>query len=328
MPIANSIQFLIEDPQTALRIVILLGILIWVMYLLLKNIKPPQETSNTNDSYSRNNNFLTNDLVLKTNSQKTIFSEKNKQLSDKIDIETNYAVKQWKSKFQPDKLHPRQAIILLLLILIFLLLPRLNAQFSLAPVNIEIAKKTCQRGNITSNSCMLVANDYRYNKKDYYQAINWYEKACDLNNGAGCFHAGLVYEKLLYDNINAHVLYGRAVSLNHAGAHNNLGTIEFIRKNYDLAELLFAKGHELGDINAYGNLGRTKMKLNKIKEAEAIFKILCHEQKWTAGACYELSVLYKEQGNIEQANIYKKLSRQKEEKKQIEETYKIIRGEA
>ena len=192
------------------------------------------------------------------------------------------------------------------------------------PVSLEYLTKNCELGN--SNDCVLVGHSYRFQKKDYDRAIYWYQQACDLNNGVGCFMQGLVYSVHKFDDMKARRSYKRAVRLNHAGAHNNLGTIALVNGELGLAVKLFTKGHELGDPNAYVNLGTALQKMGRVGEAKELYRSVCENKKWAGDACGKLAILARKEGDFETCKKYLLKSLEKREFAGIKELDNAILG--
>ena len=63
-------------------------------------------------------------------------------------------------------------------------------------------------------------------KQDDFKAVKFYQKACGLNDGTGCFNLGFMYKEgkgVKQDNFKALKFYQKACDLNYGGGCSNLG---------------------------------------------------------------------------------------------------------
>ncbi|WP_441730114.1 tetratricopeptide repeat protein [Helicobacter pylori] len=92
-----------------------------------------------------------------------------------------------------------------------------------------------------------------YDKQDFSKAKEYFEKACDLNNGGGCNGLGVLYkdgqgvEKNL---IKAAQLYSKACDLNNGEGCGALGGLYYngdgVKQDSKKAAALFEKACKLG----------------------------------------------------------------------------------
>ena len=65
-------------------------------------------------------------------------------------------------------------------------------------------------------------------KRDDFKALKFYQKACDLNDGSGCFNLGVMYKKgkgVKQDDLKALKFYQKACDLNYGSGCSNLGVM-------------------------------------------------------------------------------------------------------
>ncbi|PUD18940.1 sel1 repeat family protein [Helicobacter pylori] len=89
--------------------------------------------------------------------------------------------------------------------------------------------------------------------RDYIQAKKYFEKACDLKYGGGCFNLGRLYyygEGVEKDFKKAFALFEKACDLNNSGGCGTLGMLyEFgqgVEKNLTKAAYFYSKACKLG----------------------------------------------------------------------------------
>ncbi|WP_120912789.1 tetratricopeptide repeat protein [Helicobacter pylori] len=89
--------------------------------------------------------------------------------------------------------------------------------------------------------------------KDYIQAKKYFEKACELKDGGGCFNLGRLYyygEGVEKDFKKAFALFEKACDLNNSGGCGTLGMLyEFgqgVEKNLTKAAYFYSKACKLG----------------------------------------------------------------------------------
>lgn len=92
-----------------------------------------------------------------------------------------------------------------------------------------------------------------YKAKDYIQAEKYFEKACDLKYGGGCFRLGVLYEygQGVEKNLTkASQYFSKACGLNNSGGCGALGMLyEFgqgVEKNLTKAAYFYSKACKLG----------------------------------------------------------------------------------
>lgn len=88
--------------------------------------------------------------------------------------------------------------------------------------------------------------------KNYTDALNFFEKACKLNEGEACLNAGIIYHEGLNteaDSSKAAVFYEQACNMNYASGCTHLGIIygSGSTANYTKAFDFYRKGCENGD---------------------------------------------------------------------------------
>ncbi len=88
-----------------------------------------------------------------------------------------------------------------------------------------------------------------YEKQGFFKARNYFEKACDLNNGGGCGALGMLYENgqgVEKDLTKAAQFYSKACDLNNNKGCFNLGAL-YLEKDSKKATALFEKACKLGN---------------------------------------------------------------------------------
>ncbi len=90
--------------------------------------------------------------------------------------------------------------------------------------------------------------------QDYNAIRQESEKACDLNNGSGCFNLGLLYDdgkSVTQDYTQANTFYTKACDMGNARGCFNLGISydngKGVRQNMQTAKELFGKACDLGE---------------------------------------------------------------------------------
>ncbi|EMG88016.1 beta-lactamase HcpA domain protein [Helicobacter pylori GAM112Ai] len=93
-----------------------------------------------------------------------------------------------------------------------------------------------------------------YSKQDFTQAKKYFEKACDLKDGVGCFNLGVLYDNghgVGKDLKKAAQLYFKACELNDGSGCFNAGNIyrrgDGVAKNFKEALARYSKACELND---------------------------------------------------------------------------------
>ncbi len=91
-----------------------------------------------------------------------------------------------------------------------------------------------------------------YDKQDFSKARKYFEKACDLKEGKGCFNLGeLYFEK---DLIKATYFYSKACDLNNGNGCGGLGFLygsgKGVEKDLTKADQYISKACKLGDQEA------------------------------------------------------------------------------
>lgn len=93
--------------------------------------------------------------------------------------------------------------------------------------------------------------------KDYIQAKKYFEKACELKDGRGCFNLGRLYyygEGVEKDFKKAFALFEKACDLNNGGGCGVLGFLygsgKGVEKNLIKAAYFYSKACKLGDQEA------------------------------------------------------------------------------
>ncbi len=96
-----------------------------------------------------------------------------------------------------------------------------------------------------------------YKAKDYIQAEKYFEKACDLKYGGGCFRLGVLYEygQGVEKNLTkAAQFYSKACDLNNGVGCKNLGFLyeygEGVEKDLTKAAYFYSKACKLGSQEA------------------------------------------------------------------------------
>ncbi len=96
-----------------------------------------------------------------------------------------------------------------------------------------------------------------YDKQDFSKARKYFEKACELKDGGGCFNLGRLYyygEGVEKDFKKAFALFEKACDLNNSGGCGTLGMLyEFgqgVEKNLTKADQYISKACKLGDQEA------------------------------------------------------------------------------
>ncbi|GAA8644264.1 hypothetical protein HpBT331_01110 [Helicobacter pylori] len=92
-----------------------------------------------------------------------------------------------------------------------------------------------------------------YDKQDFSKAREYFEKACDLNNGGGCGALGDLYDdgKGVEKNLTkAAQFYSKACDLNNGGGCSDLGLLyeygQGVEKNLIKASQFYSKACKLG----------------------------------------------------------------------------------
>ncbi|MBM2777718.1 sel1 repeat family protein [Helicobacter pylori] len=92
-----------------------------------------------------------------------------------------------------------------------------------------------------------------YDKQDFSKARKYFEKACELKDGGGCFNLGRLYyygEGVEKDFKKAFALFEKACDLNNSGGCGALGMLyEFgqgVEKNLTKAAYFYSKACKLG----------------------------------------------------------------------------------
>ncbi|WQY62162.1 sel1 repeat family protein [Helicobacter pylori] len=93
-----------------------------------------------------------------------------------------------------------------------------------------------------------------YSKQDFTQAKKYFEKACELNDGVGCFNLGVLYDNghgVGKDSKKAAQFYFKACELNDGDGCSALGLMQYdgigIAKDKEQAIENFKKSCKLGD---------------------------------------------------------------------------------
>ncbi len=96
-----------------------------------------------------------------------------------------------------------------------------------------------------------------YKAKDYIQAEKYFEKACDLKYGGGCFRLGVLYEygQGVEKNLTkAAQLYTKACDLKEGMGCGNLGVLYYdgdgVKRDSKKADQYFSKACKLGNQEA------------------------------------------------------------------------------
>ncbi|WRF70081.1 sel1 repeat family protein [Helicobacter pylori] len=97
-----------------------------------------------------------------------------------------------------------------------------------------------------------------YDKQDFSKARKYFEKACDLKYGRGCFNLGRLYyygEGVEKDFKKAFALFEKACDLNNSGGCGTLGMLyEFgqgVEKNLTKVAYFYSKACKLGFQKTY-----------------------------------------------------------------------------
>lgn len=113
----------------------------------------------------------------------------------------------------------------------------------------------------SAEECYKKGDEY-YNKKEYIQAVEWYQKAANQGNALGQFRLGWMYEKgygLWEDYAKAVEWYQKAANQGNADAQNNLGVMydsgNGVMKDYAKAVEWYLKAANQGHARAQINLG-------------------------------------------------------------------------
>lgn len=92
-----------------------------------------------------------------------------------------------------------------------------------------------------------------YDKQDFSKARKYFEKACELKDGGGCFNLGALYyngKGVEKDFKKAFALFEKACDLNNSGGCGTLGMLyEFgqgVEKNLTKATYFYSKACKLG----------------------------------------------------------------------------------
>ncbi len=93
-----------------------------------------------------------------------------------------------------------------------------------------------------------------YDKQDFSKAKEYFEKACELNDGGGCVGLGFLYgsgDGVKQDSKKALALFEKACDLNNGRGCSNLGFLyrsgEGVEKNLIKAAYFYSKACELKD---------------------------------------------------------------------------------
>jgi len=112
---------------------------------------------------------------------------------------------------------------------------------------VKYIKKACEAKD--KYSCRLLAN-YFFDKGDYNNALNFYQEACNLEDGLACALAGNIIEKKYHVYRGGLPLYKKACDLNISDACFIVSTYFRLDKSYNKAFSYLKKSCELG--NKYG----------------------------------------------------------------------------
>lgn len=159
-----------------------------------------------------------------------------------------------------------------------------------------------------------------HKSRDLNQALYYFKKACELENGDGCHWIAFTLNEFFPKETrseNAPIVeefYRKAIELNNPRAHNALALILQERKEYDEAGKLFLRGHELGDAFSYLNLAQMEIDdLGKKEEGIEKFKFLCDNPPnytasgrsgFTVSHCSNVGHLLETSGRIDEAKTF------------------------
>ena len=149
---------------------------------------------------------------------------------------------------------------------------------------LQTQKYLCEDGS--AEACGIVGTIYsvedfakQYNVTiDYFIANKYLEKACNGNDGIGCFNLGVSFdlgEGVSKNNTKAYELYEKACNLNHAMACYAMGGFFNAQNNEKQALEYFIKSCDLKNKDACNNAGAIFFNNDNIDSAFTYFKKAC-----------------------------------------------------
>ncbi len=116
-----------------------------------------------------------------------------------------------------------------------------------------------------------------YEKQDFSKAKGYFEKACDLNNGLGCFNAGVSYENgqgVENNSEKAAQFYSKACDLNNNKGCFNLGALyqngQGVEKALIKVAYFYTKACDLKDGVGCFNLGGLYLEKDSKKSCRSV----------------------------------------------------------